>query len=296
MILTEKICAIIITFNPEFSFSKNISSIFNKVDHVVVIDNKSCDLKKLFIEDVTSKFNNINTIYNEKNMGIAFALNVGVKYAISLNYEWVVTLDQDSFFEEGALQQMINFANLKGIENNLGIVAPSYLFENSNQRNSLKKIISNRLNYTEPSVVITSGNLVNLKIFQHIGMFKEDYFIDYVDFEFCLRIRSRNYKIYQLNEVFLNHCLGTPSKRNFLGFTLNYSIHSPKRIFFKYRNRMATYKIYFHKFPLWCILDALEIPKEILKIILFDASRFKSIYAILCAISGAEFSYENSTP
>lgn len=44
--------------------------------------------------------------------------------------------------------------------------------------------------FRERKTLITSGMLIPLSLFGKIGMFREDYFIDSVDHEFCLRARA----------------------------------------------------------------------------------------------------------
>lgn len=39
------------------------------------------------------------------NKGLAVALNVGCRKAAQLDYEYVLTMDQDSYFDSGALQK-----------------------------------------------------------------------------------------------------------------------------------------------------------------------------------------------
>jgi rhamnosyltransferase len=55
---------------------------------------------------------------------------------------------------------------------------------------------------------MTSGNLVKTSIFAEVGFFAEDFFIDYVDHEFCLRCNQRGYVILQSCRSVLAHSLG----------------------------------------------------------------------------------------
>ena len=70
-----------------------------------------------------------------------------------------------------------------------------------------------------PLQVMTSGNLVNLDIYQKIGGYNEDYFIDGIDIEYCLRIKKYNYRIVRLNNIEIIHDLGDIEYHKFLGKT-----------------------------------------------------------------------------
>jgi rhamnosyltransferase len=286
--LSSKLCAVIITYNPDRSLLTNVESIMKEVGKVIIVDNASNIEEKTFIEKISSQSERIFAVYNKKNLGIATALNQAIKLATELNYEWVITLDQDSIFAEEAVQKMLVFANSRNKLEDIGLIAPSYCYEGlENKKLSSKPLKGNE--YIEPFVVITSGSLIRLKVFQDVGLFADEYFIDYVDYEFCLRLRSNGYRIYQISNAHLFHRLGNPGRINFLGCLITYSIHSSTRIYFKYRNRFLTYKLYFFKFPTWCIKDAFEIPKELLKILLFDFDRIKSLKSAAKGVFSAFF-------
>ena len=37
--------------------------------------------------------------------------------------------------------------------------------------------------------------MYNLKIYKQVGLFRDDFFIDYIDTEYCLRIRQQGFNI-----------------------------------------------------------------------------------------------------
>lgn len=40
-----------------------------------------------------------------------------------------------------------------------------------------------------------SANLVNVEVYKKLGKYREEYFIDCVDYEYCLRARENQYSI-----------------------------------------------------------------------------------------------------
>ena len=53
--------------------------------------------------------------------------------------------------------------------------------------------------------IIQSGAMHRLDILKQIGGYNEDLFIDFVDFEYCFRVRKAGYSIVYLNRVYLDH-------------------------------------------------------------------------------------------
>jgi rhamnosyltransferase len=48
---------------------------------------------------------------------------------------------------------------------------------------------------TETVTTITSGSLVSLTVFQLLGGLRDDFFIDCVDHEYCLRARAHGFRV-----------------------------------------------------------------------------------------------------
>jgi rhamnosyltransferase len=61
-----------------------------------------------------------------------------------------------------------------------------------------------------PVFSVTSGALKPTWIFDKIGLFAAEYFIDMVDWEYCLRIRAAGYVIADSREAVLLHVAGHP--------------------------------------------------------------------------------------
>ena len=173
MIVTV-IVAILPTYNPRIGlFGKVIESVLREVSSVIVVDDGSEDteeIKKLLPHDVT--FISLNS-----NTGQAHALNVGVKQALKSKPEWILTLDQDTVMEDGAISSL---GDLRTKNPKIGIIC------------MCKDIPRGVL--LEQEKVITSGNLVRADIFKSVA-YREDFFMDQIDFDFCFRVRKTGYRI-----------------------------------------------------------------------------------------------------
>lgn len=216
----EEILAIVIAYNIEEKIIlQNINSYKNYVDKVIIVDN-------------SDKENKLNELCDEKiaylklndNLGIAKALNEGIYYAIKNNYKFVLTMDQDSKFNNNLIEEYS-----KNYEKDIIIYSPNYIIERKHKKEY--KVDSQYLYWT-----MTSGNLINLELFQKVGMFKEEFFIDGVDYEYCLRARKNGYKILQCNRAILLHNPGITKIKKILFWNYKYGYMSPTRMYYQIRN------------------------------------------------------------
>ena len=96
--------------------------------------------------------------------------------------------------------------------------------------------------FVEVDRCITSATLMNTEVANEIGNFDEKMFIDYVDFEYCIRLRKNGYKMIKVNETELLHELGNTVTKSFLGRTIQVLNHSPLRKYYYVRNIVYTYR------------------------------------------------------
>lgn len=270
-----KFAGVVVLFNPDDSIKDNINTYINHIDKLYVVDNsEDIDNSKLF------SFNKkIEYIANNKNLGIAKALNIGANKAIKEGYDWLLTMDQDSSFEAKSLKKMedfiINLKEKKEISNLLevdykkvALVAPSYRMDPT---------FEGSLGISFPLMVMTSGNLINLDAYQKIKGFKDWLFIDCVDFDYCLNLKKHGYEIVQLNNTILNHHLGNNKQYRFLWMKKSSSNHSAIRRYYMVRNRHYIYDMYHNDFPYYCNLEIGRTKREAIKVLLFEKEKIKKI-------------------
>ena len=220
----KKIAGAVILYNPEAKAYDNIKSYIDYLDKLFVIDNSEYQNNSM-IERLKKEYK-VSYYYNSQNVGIAGGLNIALKEAIKNKYQFILTMDQDSCFEEDYLGILLNEVEP---EKNIGIYSPFHK----------NKFFTKKPKSSEPeevSDVMTSGNILNLRAVQEIGFFKEDYFIDYVDIEYCFRLRKNGYKIFRINNSFLTHNEANLTKKNFFGLTVYPPVHVSLRWYYKIRN------------------------------------------------------------
>ena len=199
-----------------------------------------------------------------ENVGIASGLNQICQRAIDLGYEWVVTLDQDSVMQPGTLSE---FAQYTGMDD-VGIICPRIEDRNMGRQYARS---DQGTEYIERC--ITAGNLVRLSAWQAVGGFSEELFIDGVDFDFCMKMREKGYKILRTNNVFLLQEVGQGQSVT-LPFHKQISIlnHSPLRLYYIARNYLYIGHQH-HQSLHW----AFEVTKRMFIVLCFEQDKWQKL-------------------
>jgi rhamnosyltransferase len=270
----DNICAVIVTYQPDLDFVNRLKNILRQFAHAVIVDNASRDgslslLKSLSADDV-------NIIFNEKNFGIAKALNQGIFWAKENNYEFVITFDQDSEILESRTN--ILFDTWNSLDNDkVAVLGVNHIDANSHEiyfkRKSKNKVFVVR------KTVIASGSLININTFYKVGSFREEFFIDGVDHEFCLKARSKGFEVLMIIEPFLIHAMGK-RKAHHLPICKKLSIvstnYDPQRWYYMTRNRIRLVIEYFFK-DTWAISKTVLFLGSITNMLFFETRRMKKL-------------------
>lgn len=218
-----EVAAVVVWYHPTPEYLNNLASYAGWVGHTWVIDNSAADHAAWL-----SKHLNVTYISLGGNRGIAHALNESCRLASNAGYGYILTMDQDSYFDAGQLHQHLDEA-LKVIKNdNVAIVAAG--FEDIN--------LSDIPELRECDSVITSGNLLDLAAWSTVGGFDGKLFIDQVDHEFCYRLRRHGYRILINGAVTMHHEVGDPLVGKFLGRRVHTSNHGWIRRYYHMRNSL----------------------------------------------------------
>lgn len=203
----DNICAIVITYHPDKGLFERIRQINQQVDRVVIVDNNSSAASLSMIEKISKELG-VHLILNDTNFGVATALNIGVHYVIDCGggYDWFLTLDQDTLPYPSMIQNLIAAYNECPNKNMVGIIGSNY------QEKTTGQILFHGGRegevWAEVENLPTSGSLTSIAAFQEVGGFRDDLFIDYVDTEYCIRLRQMGYIVIISPEICMLHPLG----------------------------------------------------------------------------------------
>ncbi|WP_296876976.1 glycosyltransferase [Thomasclavelia sp.] len=198
----------IVTFNPNIlELEKNIKAVYNSLEVLIIVDNGSTNIKDL--KELLLNFENIILIELNENKGIAFALNVIVYKAKDLQYEWVLLLDQDSICDEKLMENYKNYLT-KNLDDKIALLTPFIIDIN---KISFEEYKGYKLPTTSKvSFAITSASLIRIDVFEYIGGFDNDLFIDCVDIDYSKRLELNDYKQIRINTTYLLQQVGKAEK------------------------------------------------------------------------------------
>jgi rhamnosyltransferase len=232
--MNDGVCAVVVTYHPSQVDIDNLAFIREQVQHLVVVDNGS-DENQLTNIRLACQAPNIHLIENGANLGIAAALNTGIQWAISQGCKWVVLFDQDSKpsggFVETLLSSLLNHPQTQRI----AIMVSSSVDARSNLVSKPPAVF-----YTpdgELLVAQTSGSLMPTSVFQKEGWFDEKFFVDYVDYDYCLMVRIHGWIIEKCTDAVLLHKPGDPGDYRVFGVRLfGTTNYSAARRYYRTRN------------------------------------------------------------
>ncbi len=263
----ERLAATVVLYNPEQDVIDNIYSYLHQVEILYVIDNSPAVNESLVKE--LSKQRNIRYFKQEGNIGLAKALNIGAGLAVEDGYQWLLTMDQDSKACKDTLCNLWEYV-AKNDSTNTAIVSPFHT--------DIKFPLPSSNDAESPLTVLTSGNLLNLNIFNKIGPFYEKLFIDSIDHDYCLKAQKKGYQVIQVNSAILDHQLG--NQKLHFGRIIS-THHNAFRRYYITRNRLYIVKKYGKDFPGFCFFLFREIFKDYIKIILFEDDKFAKTISVL---------------
>jgi len=278
-------CAVVTTFNPDEGLSSRIDRIINQVNEVVIIDNHSNDSALSMLSDIASK-KGLHIIYNNANLGIATALNQGMRWAIEKNYRYVVMLDQDSVIDADMVQKLYECYEKLSIKERIAIIGPNSI-DPVSKIERLEVGLRDKQPFVERKTVITSGSFMSLRTFQEIGPFRDEFFIDLVDIEYCLRARAKGFKIMYLTKPVMQHSIGATTIHKLPWGATETSNHPSIRRYYMARNHVVLAKEYLFIDPAWTVKSLYSQVRSIILMCLFEHHRLSKMkYTALGIVDG----------
>lgn len=272
-------CAIVVTFNPDAEFRQRILQVSSQFPLIFIVDNGSNDIARAMLKLVASD-PKIKLIANSSNLGIAEALNQGMKLGLESGFDWAVTLDQDTVVFPDLLETLLGVHAACGYEKLL--IGGNYL--NINKNRHFVDYADGDTGFLERKTLITAGTLVPLQASIHLGGFREDYFIDSVDHEFCLRARAHGFRILISRKPVMSQHIGAKMEvtswwSKFASFN-----HSAIRKYYIARNTLVTARAYLFREPTWSLRQVWRLLSDFASIILFESDKYRKSRAFLSGL------------
>lgn len=262
-----RITAIVTAYHPDELLRGVVDSALAACDSVIVVDNTP-DLAGAPDADPLRSYadERVTVLGGGRNLGLAAGLNRGIA-ALPETAEALLLLDQDSVIPDGLIEGLA-----KNLDNpTIGVVGPSpvdaatgRLYETLPGRHEQ---VDNR------DVVITSGMLLRRDCLKKVPGFREDFFVDYVDVDFCLKLRRAGVRIVRDLSQQMPHSIGDIRVHRFLGREVKVGHQAAWRHYWNTRNGVVLIREHIRRNPVWAVANAMFLARWFAYLVLFEPKR-----------------------
>jgi len=263
------VCAVVVTYFPPASCAQHLTAIASQVGKLLIVDNGSSEESLQPVVACAPRLG-ASLVRLGANRGVAAALNVGVRFAAECGCAWLATFDQDSEATPGMIEEMLRVVQSHPDVKHVGVVSPRRVDPRSGFTVREPGGAHSSDAWRAIPTTMTSGSLVNLAAIALVGGFEDALFIDYVDHEFCLRLRRHGYRIVEASRARLLHSLGALERRRFIFKRISVTHHATVRRYYMTRNRLILWRRYWRREPRWVLGDVRRFLSETLFVLLYE--------------------------
>lgn len=267
----------------------NIEAALKQVDRILIVDNTPQQVvdQSVFdeIESLKAKYpHEIIFKKNNCNLGLPISYNLAIIYAKENNLKFLLLLDQDSNLTNDVVKKLLSSYYSLSESFKVGAVcalnkekieysSDTYLWD-FYERSGMYKNNGIR----EVALAINSGFMAPISTYEEVGKYDENFFLDCVDQEMCLRMISHGFKIFLVEDAVVNHSEAELIKGRILFLTFYVKRNDPIRYYYISRGTLQLLSKYFFYFPSISLFLILSLFGRNLRIISFPSKRFRSWY------------------
>jgi rhamnosyltransferase len=256
----------VVTFNPDPPGLKELlARLAGQVASVLVVDNASAQRPDMHA--------GASLIALGLNVGIGAAQNVGIRTAAERGAGFVLLLDQDSLPAADMVAQLLRAHDRAALHGPPIAAVGARVVDPDGRHDGFVRFRHGRYETVPlPSedvgidcdMLIASGTLIPMAAIDAVGGMAEELFIDKVDTEWCLRARSRGWRLLGAPQALLHHRLGEHAVRIWFGRWRELRLHQPFRYYYMVRNGLLLRQSP-HRTPAWCRADR----RQLLSLVLY---------------------------
>jgi GT2 family glycosyltransferase len=284
------IASVTVAYNGAHFLSRHLDALkrqTRKLDEIIVVNNASSDDTVNLLQ---KDYPEVTILNLPENGGVGGGYAAGISYAaLTKKYDWVWLFDQDSIPAQDGLERLLlGLQYLDGRAENTAILASLCVHRPTKttykglswkgQRTVFAPFAADE-RITLVDMVISSGSLVRREAIEAVGLPRADFFMDFVDFEHCLRMRRHGFDIAIVHDSILEHVLGKPSKFEIFGRTKFWSDHVPWREYYKTRNHIFTMWRYYPSFTARGIM-MYRVGRRAFEVLVFGKQKFSCLRMI----------------
>jgi len=218
---------VLLTWNSQIYIEQCIKRILNDLANIknkykyeiLIVDGGSQDNTLNIIRKLCCKYQKINIIKLNRNMGTTISRNIGIRKSLG---KYIFILDSDTEIQEGTISKLLATFNKA---DNIGIVAPRLFYTDGSVQPSCKKFptiktkiykyipfnITRKIaekdelydkicekgykQITEVDYCISAAWMVSREAMNDIGLFDENIFYAPEDVDYCLRMWLKGWKV-----------------------------------------------------------------------------------------------------
>ena len=206
--LNSKITIIINTFNSEEQIFGCLDSIKSEYK-VIIIENSN---NNAFKQNIEKKYKNVECFLTGANLGYGKGNNLGLSKVTS---QYALILNPDTTIESQAID---NFFVSADKYKNFSIIGPAV----QEDKDKIKYKNKDNQDLIEVNTVKGFAMFLNMKEFENVGFFDENFFIYFEEIDLCKRIKNLNKNIYLDPKITIHH-LGGSSHNSKINFEMELS-------------------------------------------------------------------------
>ena len=203
----NKITVVINTFESGDKIQNCIDSISTEVKVLVIENSKDINFKK----KLEKKYSNVECVLTGENLGYAKGNNLGLSMVKS---EFALILNPDTTLEKNTIT---NFLKAAKELDEFAIIGPAKQDEFSMNDDTVGLEERFEVDHLKGFAIF-----LNLKNFDEVGFFDENFFIYLEEIDLCKRVKQKKMKIYLDKNVKVNH-LGGKSHNDLINFEMELS-------------------------------------------------------------------------
>jgi len=237
---------------------KDVSNPEDIKQYVEAIKEYIWHIDKLYIYNITkypltafyealSKYDNIECTTCDD---LGEVLNYERMYNLGLRNgaDFVVNLELGYYFEESVFNTIKSYISDNDVSK-IAILTPTpllgcQLFEHK----------AEEVRYVMGGCNLV-GTFVNMEIYEQMNGFKKEYYQSMFDYEYCIRVRQKGYKILLFNNLVLRNNNYQIIEKRFGFVTLSTYNKDPLDIYYEYRNRLYLWQEYKRIDPYYVKID-----------------------------------------
>ncbi|MBB4285511.1 glycosyltransferase family 2 protein [Roseospira goensis] len=280
--------AVVVTYNTGTAIADRLARLSAQVDAVVVVDNGSDAATVGALRTAAAADPALTLLPNPDNRGLAAAQNQGLDALLAAGVSWLLLMDDDSTPAPDMVARMAAVeAARPGV---FGLLAPRLRYPAVARVPGFLRGLRWRVRkgpapaqglLEDPVFVIASGSLIRAGALRAAGLMRADFFIDYVDVEFCFRLRRAGHRLAVVGDAVLDHTLGRQTPHRLLGRTVWASNHAPFRCHAMARNRARLWRGWVAVHPGWALQDMAALAAQVVRVLLVEEQGRAKAAAIL---------------